>query len=176
MAADERIFVGLGANLGAAASTLRRAAAALGGLAQTRRIALSSMYRSAPVDATGPDYLNAVAELRSELEPLQLLAALQALEQAHGRTRPFPNAPRTIDLDLLFYGARVHHDDRLILPHPRLCERAFVLAPLLELAPDGLCADGRSFAEAFASLQDQRLERLRPQRLISRPVSTCNSK
>jgi len=166
----------MGANLGAAASTLRRVAAELGGLAQTRRIALSSMYRSAPVGASGPDYVNAVAELRSELEPLQLLAALQSLEQAHGRTRPFPNSPRTLDLDLLFYGAREHHDDRLILPHPRLAERAFVLAPLLELAPDGQCADGRSFAEALASLQDQRLERLRPQRLISRAASTCNSK
>ncbi len=166
MAADERIFVGIGANLGAAASTVLRAATELDRLAHTRRIGLSSMYRSAPVDASGPDYVNAVAELRSELEPLQLLAALQSLEQAHGRTRPFPNAPRTLDLDLLFYGARKHDDERLILPHPRWAERAFVLAPLLELAPEGRGADGRSFAEAFASLQDQRLERLPPQRQI----------
>lgn len=160
MAADERIFVGLGANLGAAAPTVRHAAAELGGLAGTRLVALSSLYRSAPVSAGGPDYVNAVAELRSELEPLRLLDALQALEQAHGRTRPFPNAPRTLDLDLLIYGLREHQDDRLTLPHPRLAARAFVLAPLLELAAGGRCADGRSFAQALASVQDQRIERL----------------
>lgn len=159
MAANERIFVGLGANLGAAAPTVLQAAAELAKLARTRRVALSSLYRSAPVGAGGPDYVNAVAELRSELEPLELLAALQALEQAHGRTRPFPNAPRTLDLDLLVYGAREQHDERLVLPHPRLAQRAFVLVPLLELAPDGRCADGRSYVEALAGLQDQRLER-----------------
>ncbi len=160
LAANERIFVGLGANLGTAAPTVLQAAAELGQLSRTRRVALSSLYRSAPVDADGPDYVNAVAELRSELEPLELLAALQALEQAHGRTRPFRNAPRTLDLDLLAYGIREHHDERLVLPHPRLSQRAFALVPLLELAPDGRCADGRSYAEALSSLRDQRLERL----------------
>ncbi len=159
MAANERIFVGLGANLGAAAQAVLQAAAQLGELPGTRRVALSSLYCSAPVDAGGPDYVNAVAELRSELEPLEMLAALQSLEQSHGRTRPFPNAPRTLDLDLLLYGAREHHDERLVLPHPRLTQRAFVLVPLLELAPDGRCADGRSYAEALAGLQGQRLER-----------------
>lgn len=164
MAGHERIFVGIGANLGAAAATVRRAVIELNAVARTQLVAASSLYRSAPVDASGPDYINAVAELRSELEPLELLAALQVIEQAHGRTRRFQNAPRTLDLDLLFYGAREHRDERLVLPHPRVAERAFVLAPLLELAPDGVWADGRSFAQAFAtvqgSVQHQRIERL----------------
>lgn len=164
MAGHERIFVGIGANLGAAASTVRRAATELNAVSRTRLVAASSLYRSAPVDASGPDYINAVAELRSELEPLALLAALQLIEQAHGRTRPFQNAPRTLDLDLLFYGVREHRDNRLVLPHPRVAERAFVLVPLLELAPDGVWADGRSFAQALATLLDgvqpQRIERL----------------
>ena len=164
MAGYERIFVGIGANLGDAEATVQRAAVELDALARPSLVALSSLYRSAPVGAGGPDYVNAVAELRSGLEPLQLLAALQTIEQAHGRARPFPNAPRTLDLDLLFYGDRVQLDDVLRLPHPRVAERAFVLAPLLELAPDGRWVDGRSFAAAFASVLDsaqhQRIERL----------------
>lgn len=160
VAAHERIFVGMGANLGPAASTVLRAATELGGIAQTDVVALSSLYRSASVGASGPDYVNAVAEICSGLEPLQLLRALLAIEQAHGRHRPYPNAPRTLDLDLLFYGTREHHDASLTLPHPRVAQRAFVLAPLLELAPDGGWADGRSFAEALAALPDQRIERL----------------
>lgn len=172
----ERVFVGLGANLGDPRATVAQALQELEALPGTRLVAASKLYCSAALDAQGPDFVNAVAELSTALTPRELLRALLAIEHRHGRQRPYRNAPRTLDLDLLFYGAREHHDDRLLLPHPRLAERAFVLAPLLELAPDGLCADGRSFAEALASLQDQRLERLRPQRLISRPASTCNSK
>lgn len=175
MAGHERIFVGIGANLGAALATVRRAATELNAVSRTKLVAASSLYRSAPVDASGPDYINAVAELRSELEPLELLAALQVIEQAHGRTRPFQNAPRTLDLDLLFYGAREHRDNRLVLPHPRVAERAFVLAPLLELAPDGRWADGRSFVTALATVLDgvphQRIERLPGRRPGSGTVS-----
>jgi 2-amino-4-hydroxy-6-hydroxymethyldihydropteridine diphosphokinase len=132
----ERIFVGLGANLGDRRATLLQALDALAQLPSTTLLARSSFYASAPVDAGGPDYLNAVAELRSPLSPRALLAALQAIELRHGRERPAVNAPRTLDLDLLLYGQRCSDDPVLLLPHPRLHLRAFVLEPLAELAPD----------------------------------------
>lgn len=132
----ERVFVGLGGNLGDAKRTVLDALASLAELPHSRRVAVSSLYRSAPVDAGGPDFVNAVAELTTDLSPLQLLRALQAIEQAAGRERPFRNAPRTLDLDLLLFGQRVLDTPALTLPHPRLHLRAFVLQPLLELAPD----------------------------------------
>ncbi len=131
----ERVFVGLGANLGDVRATLKHALAALAALPQTQLVAQSSLYRTAPMQASGPDFINAVAELRTALQPLALLHALQAIEQAHGRLRPYPNAPRTLDLDLLLHGQRALTAPGLDLPHPRLHERAFVLHPLLELAP-----------------------------------------
>lgn len=132
----ERVFVGLGANLGDARATVLWALAALDTLPGTRCVASSHLYRSAPVLATGPDFINAAAELRTGLEPAALLHALHALEREQGRQRPFRNAPRTLDLDLLVFGERVEQTPELTLPHPRLHERAFVLLPLLELAPD----------------------------------------
>ena len=131
----ERVFVGLGANLGEAQATLKAALAALAALPQTQLVAQSSLYRTAPVQASGPDFVNAVAELRTDLDPPALLHALQAIEQAHGRLRPYRNAPRTLDLDLLLHGQRVLSEPGLDVPHPRLHQRAFVLQPLLELAP-----------------------------------------
>lgn len=131
-----RAFVGLGANLGDPQRTVIDALEALSRLPATRRVAVSSLYRSAPVDAGGPDFVNAVAELSTSLTPLELLDALQALEQASGRERPFRNAPRTLDLDLLLYGSQQLQSARLTLPHPRLHQRAFVLLPLLELDRD----------------------------------------
>jgi 2-amino-4-hydroxy-6-hydroxymethyldihydropteridine diphosphokinase len=133
---QERIFVGLGANLGDAAGSVRAALRALGQLPGTRCVAQSSIWRSAPVDAGGPDFANAVAELRSRLSPDALLDALLAIETARGRERPYRNAPRCLDLDLLAYGQRLVDTPRLTLPHPRLHQRAFVLAPLAEIAPD----------------------------------------
>jgi 2-amino-4-hydroxy-6-hydroxymethyldihydropteridine diphosphokinase len=130
-----RAFIGLGANLGQPQATLRQALAAIAALADTRLVATSRLYRSAPVQAQGPDFVNAVAEIETALEPLALLRALQRIEAAHGRERPYRNAPRTLDLDLLFYGDRVIDEPGLRVPHPRLHERAFVLVPLLELAP-----------------------------------------
>jgi 2-amino-4-hydroxy-6-hydroxymethyldihydropteridine diphosphokinase len=134
--AGERVFVGLGANLGDAQATLLAAFDALDGLPGTRAVARSSLYRSAPVDATGPDYINAVAELRTALDPEALLAALQAIEARFGRERTVRNAPRTLDLDLLLYGARRIATPALTVPHPRLAERAFVVVPLAEIAPE----------------------------------------
>ncbi len=132
----ERIFVGLGANLGDRLAALQQARRALDRWPGSTVLGCSSLYRSAPVQASGPEFLNAVLELRSSLSPLALLAALQTIESRQGRERPYPNAPRTLDLDLLLFGQRVCGAPRLCLPHPRLHLRAFVLAPLLELAPD----------------------------------------
>jgi 2-amino-4-hydroxy-6-hydroxymethyldihydropteridine diphosphokinase len=128
-----RAFVGVGANLGDAAATVRAALQALARLPDTRLAAASSLYRSAPVDAAGPEFVNAVAELHTELAPLPLLQQLQCVEQAYGRVRSQRNAPRTLDLDLLLHGTLVLDTAMLVLPHPRLHLRAFVLEPLAEL-------------------------------------------
>jgi 2-amino-4-hydroxy-6-hydroxymethyldihydropteridine diphosphokinase len=130
-----RAFVGLGANLGDPAVTVRAALQALAHLPDTQLAAASSLYRSAPVEAAGPEFINAVAELQTGLAPLSLLQHLQYIEQAHGRVRSQRNAPRTLDLDLLLHGALVMDTAVLVLPHPRLHLRAFVLEPLAELDP-----------------------------------------
>ena len=160
MNAAERVFVGLGANLGDAADTLAQARAALAALPSTEVMAFSSLYRSAPVDAHGPDFTNAVAELRTALEPLPLLDALQAIEQAHGRQRPFHHAPRTLDLDLLMYGQRPLQTPRLTLPHPRAHLRAFVLQPWAELAPTLVLAGHGDIASLAAQVTDQPIQKL----------------
>jgi len=129
-------FVAIGANLGDAEATAKAAMDALGALQRTQVTARSSLYRSAPVDATGPDFINAVVALRTGLDAEQLLIAMQRLETQAGRERPFPNAPRTLDLDLLMHGNSVIDTPTLTLPHPRMRERAFVLKPLAEIAPD----------------------------------------
>lgn len=129
-------YVGIGANLGDAQAAVRDAMTAIGALQRTVITARSSLYRSEPVDAEGPEFVNAVVALRTGLDADQLLAALQRLELAAGRERPFPNAPRTLDLDLLMYANTVRNSDELTLPHPRMRDRAFVLKPLAEIAPD----------------------------------------
>ena len=128
-------YIGLGANLGDAAQGVRAAIEAVAGLSGTAVTQRSSLYRSAPVDAGGPDYVNAVIEVRTLLTAPGLLADLQRIEQGAGRTRAYRNAPRTLDLDLLRFGSASIASDRLTLPHPRMGERAFVLLPLAEIAP-----------------------------------------
>lgn len=158
--APERVFVGLGANVGDGAATLRRAFAALDAMPGTRAVARSALYRSAPIDAEGPDFVNAVVELRTVLDPEALLRELQGIEHQFGRERPYRHAPRTLDLDLLLFGQRVHSHAVLTLPHPRLHERAFVLQPLAELAPE-LLVPGRGRVAALAALcLEQRVERM----------------
>jgi 2-amino-4-hydroxy-6-hydroxymethyldihydropteridine diphosphokinase len=130
-----RAFVGLGANLGEPGRAIAGAIRAIAALPGTRLVAVSSLYRSAPVDAAGPDFLNAVAQISTSLEPLALLRELQAIEQGEGRERPYRNAPRTLDLDLLLYDDLVLAGPVLELPHPRMHSRAFVLRPLAELDP-----------------------------------------
>lgn len=157
-----RAYIGLGANLGDAAGTVRAAIAALATTPGCALVATSSLYRTGPIDATGPDFFNAVAAINSTLPPDDLLDALLALEQRFGRERPYRNAPRTLDLDLLLYGALETHTPRLILPHPRAHQRAFVLAPLAELAPD-LVLPGRGTVEnLLAGVVDQAIERIQP--------------
>jgi 2-amino-4-hydroxy-6-hydroxymethyldihydropteridine diphosphokinase len=129
-------YIGIGANLGDAQSTVSAAVAALARLPGCRLQRVSSVYRSAPVDASGPDFCNAVLALTTTLSPEALLAALQAIEQDFGRQRPFRHAPRTLDLDLLLHGDALRSTPQLTLPHPRLHQRAFVLQPLLDIAPD----------------------------------------
>jgi len=129
-------FVALGANLGDARQALHDAVAAIGALPGTRVTHQSSLYRTAPLDAGGPDFLNAVVRVDTSLTAPALLAALQGMEQAAGRERPYRNAPRTLDLDILLYGAARIDSAALTVPHPRMNDRAFVLVPLAEIAPD----------------------------------------
>ena len=154
-----RAYIGLGANLGEPVAALQDAARRLVALPGARFVAASALYRSAPVDSSGPDYWNAVLALDTELDAGALLAALQAIELAHGRERPYRNAPRTLDLDLLALGDERAERPSLQLPHPRLHERAFVLLPLLELTETlpGL-APLRSYLQALAGQRCERSE------------------
>ena len=137
-----RVYVAIGANLGDAQASVRQAVHALDQLAQTRLAQGSSLYRTAPVVSNpagpdaGPDYINAVVALDTTLPAIELLAQLQALELAAGRERPYRDAPRTLDLDLLLYGQSRIDSPRLTVPHPRMWQRAFVLVPLAEIAPE----------------------------------------
>ncbi len=147
-------YIALGANLGDTVATVRAALQALHTLPHTEVVAASSLYRTAPWEASGPDFINAVAEVRTTLAPLALLHALQALEQQAGRERPYRNAPRTLDLDVLLYGDVRVDTPELTVPHPRMLERAFVLVPLAELAP------ARVPTAALHAVAGQAIERL----------------
>ncbi len=157
-----RAYVALGANLGDAAAALRQAVQAIGKLPLTQVRQCSSLYKTAPLDtdsgeesaAPGNDYLNAVVELETGLTAPDLLSHLQQIEQEAGRERPYRNAPRTLDLDLLLYGSAHMESDHLTLPHPRMTQRAFVLVPLAEIGP-GLVNDLQ-----LEAVKHQRIERL----------------
>lgn len=156
----ERAYVGLGANLGDARGTLLAAWQALSALADCRPVACSSFYRTAPVEATGPDFINAVAVLDTGLTPEALLAELQAIELRFGRERPYRNAPRTLDLDLLAMGEQVRGTPVLTLPHPRLHQRAFALVPLAEVAPNLMLPGLGPVSALLAGVADQAIARL----------------
>lgn len=165
-----RAFVGLGANLGEPARAIADALVALAGLPDTRVAATSSLYWSAPVDAVGPDFVNAVAELHTALAPHALLTELQALECVRGRVRSFRNAPRVLDLDLLVWGEAALNDPRLVLPHPRMHLRAFVLAPLIEIAPDLRLPGHPPLDALLRACEGQPLQRLGPAGSAAGPV------
>jgi len=154
-------YVGIGSNLGDPRRQIESALEELGRIPGTRLACCSSLYRSAPVGhAEQPDFLNAVARLETTVAAEPLLDELQGIERRHGRERGFANAPRTLDLDLLLYDGRVHDSPRLTLPHPRMHERAFVLAPLAEIAPDAEVPGHGRAADLLAACRDQRLERV----------------
>ena len=134
------VAIGLGANLGDAKSTLAWAVQAIAQLPQTQLLQVSSLYSTAPIDSSGPDYLNAVMLAQTQQAPLEFLHALQALELQAGRERPYRNAPRTLDLDIELWGDWQSDAPELIVPHPRMWERAFVLVPLAEVAPQCVTA------------------------------------
>lgn len=148
-------FIGLGANLGQARAQLAWAAERIAQLPQLRVLGRSSLYRSEPIGCApgDPDFFNAVLAVQTGLSAPDLLQALLALEQQAGRQRPYRNAPRSLDLDLLLYGEGRIDSSALIVPHPRIWERAFVLRPLSEVAPD------RVSQEALSAVRGQRLER-----------------
>ncbi|HJW04810.1 MAG TPA: 2-amino-4-hydroxy-6-hydroxymethyldihydropteridine diphosphokinase [Azospira sp.] len=156
-----RAFVALGANLEDPAAQVRAALEALAALPGVRLIRASSLYRTAPVGVTGqPDYINAVAEVSTDLPPGELLAALFRIEEQFGRERHYRYAPRTLDLDLLLHDELVLHTPDLTLPHPRLHLRAFVLVPLAEIAPDLRLPGRGSVAAWLPAVASQRIERL----------------
>lgn len=154
-------YIGLGANLDDPVAQVRRALAELASLPHSRRLAASGLYRSKPVGyAAQPDFVNAVAAVATQLPPRVLLQHLLAIETRHGRTRGFRNAPRTLDLDLLLYDGLVMHEPGLTLPHPRMLERAFVLLPLAEIAPDCVIPGQGHIRHHLAPLDGADLHRL----------------
>lgn len=154
-------FIGLGSNLEDPRSQLQRAFDELDGLPETRLVARSSLYRSAPLGYPDqPEFVNAVAEIATALTPQTLLQALLQIEHRHGRERTFRNAPRTLDLDVLLYDDTQLHEHGLTIPHPQMHLRAFVLQPLLEIAPDaGIPGMGRA-RQALQNCTNQMLEKL----------------
>ena len=156
MTKASKAYIALGANLNSPASTLE---SALETISQSKGIELvkrSSLYRSPPLDADGPDYINAVAEIKTTLSPLELLHQLQAIENAFGRERLYRNSPRTLDLDVLLYENFNSDSPELTVPHPRMHLRSFVLMPLMEIAGNMSLQQGylsKLLEEALASGQ-----------------------
>jgi 2-amino-4-hydroxy-6-hydroxymethyldihydropteridine diphosphokinase len=156
-----RAFIALGSNLQQPQQQVQQAFSELASLPKTRLIKHSSLYRTAPVGYDNqPDFINAAAEIETELAPLELLHALLALESTHGRERPFPNAPRVLDLDLLLYDDMVMNTAELTLPHPRMHERGFVLLPLAEIAPDLIIPKYGNITQLAQTCIDQGVEKV----------------
>lgn len=151
----------LGANLGNPIETVKQAEEALKALPRSTVVAVSSLYRTAPVGLHDqPDFINAVAAVETELLPGELLDELFAIEVHFGRQRSIRNAPRTLDLDLLLHGETVSPDPQITLPHPRMHERAFVLMPLHEIAPQLSIPDRGPVADLLAACVGQGIAKL----------------
>lgn len=154
-------YIALGSNLRGPAAQVRAAFDALAGLPGTRLVRRSSLYRNPPAGGLDqPDYVNAVAEIETRLGPRELLEALLGIERARGRVRDYPNAPRTLDLDIVLYGSGVIDEPGLTVPHPRMLERPFVLVPLAEIAPDASIPGAGRAAEAARRVDATRMVRL----------------
>ncbi len=154
-------YIGIGSNLEDPRAQVLRAFEELARAPDTRVTARSSLYRTAPIGhAAQPDFINAVAAVETQLSPDALLRELQAIEVRHGRARSFPNAPRTLDLDLLLYGDARINEPGLSVPHPRMHERAFVLQPLVEIAPQVQIPQRGAASECLAASSGQNVERI----------------
>lgn len=156
-----RAFIALGSNLQQPQLQVQRALTELAELPQTTLVKHSSLYKSAPVGYDHqPDFINAAAEVETGLTPVKLLRALLTLENLHGRVRPFPNAPRVLDCDLLLYDDISMDTVELTLPHPRMRERGFVLLPLAEIAPDLLIVNHGRVADLAKACIHQSVEKI----------------
>lgn len=158
---SHRAFIALGSNLQDPQRQVRQALTEISEMPGIQLVRASSLYRTAPVGYDNqPDFINAVAEITTDIPPAALLQALLALETTHGRERPFPNAPRVLDLDLLLYDDLTMHSEELTLPHPRMHSRGFVLLPLAEIAPT-LVIPGQGRVDALApQCLDQGVEKI----------------
>jgi 2-amino-4-hydroxy-6-hydroxymethyldihydropteridine diphosphokinase len=155
-------YLGLGANLGDARQTLKDAVVCLAQQHTICVLAKSSFYRTAPIDAGGDDYFNCVVKLDTTLPVRHLLALCHEIEHQFGRERPFRNAPRTLDLDILLYGEQSIDEPDLIVPHPRLVERAFALVPLVEIEPALIIPQYGRADSLLAAVAAQRIEKVKP--------------
>ena len=161
-----RAFIGFGGNIGDTRQIITDAIVYLALRSELQILAKSCFYQSAPLEATGGDYINAVIEIETELTPYGLLHVCQVIEQEFGRERPYSNAPRTLDLDILTFEGVTQNETELMLPHPRMIERSFVLLPLLEIAPDFFLPNLGELKNYLPKLADQRIEKL--------PCRNCN--
>ncbi|MDP3621906.1 MAG: 2-amino-4-hydroxy-6-hydroxymethyldihydropteridine diphosphokinase [Polynucleobacter sp.] len=155
-----KAFIGFGGNLGDTRQIITDAIVCLALRNQLQIIQKSCFYQSAPVDAAGGDYINSVVHVETELSPYGLLHVCQTIEQQFGRERPYENAPRTLDLDILFFEGVAQGDTELTLPHPRITERSFVLLPLLEIAPDFFLPEFGELKQYLPKVAHQRIEKL----------------
>lgn len=159
----ERLAIGLGANLGDPLDSLRGAVAHIAGMPTMSGVAVSSLYRTAPVGGVEqPDFLNAVLVADTDLEPDALIDMAAHVEARFGRTREVRWGPRTLDVDILALGRTVSDDPRIVLPHPRAHERAFVLVPWAEVQPDATIAGHGTVADCLARLSDDDLAGVEP--------------
>ncbi len=161
-----RAFIGFGGNIGDTRQLITDAIVCLAQRSQLHILAKSCFYQSAPVEATGGDYINAVIEIETELSPYGLLHVCQAIEQEFGRERPYANAPRTLDLDILSFEGITQNETELMLPHPKIIERSFVLLPLLEIAPNFFLPNLGELKAYLPKVAHQRIEKL--------PCRNCN--
>ena len=161
-----RAFIGFGGNIGDTRQLITDAIVCLALRSELQIVAKSCFYQSAPFEASGNDYINAVIEIETVLSPYGLLHVCQAIELEFGRERPYINAPRTLDLDILSFEGVTQNETELILPHPRIIERSFVLLPLLEIAPDLFLPNWGELKAYLPKVADQRIEKL--------PCKNCN--
>ncbi|MDH5480084.1 MAG: 2-amino-4-hydroxy-6-hydroxymethyldihydropteridine diphosphokinase [Nitrosomonas sp.] len=156
------VFIALGSNLKNPVSQIQQAFNALAKLPGTHLVKCSSLYKSSPIGKIDqPDFINAVAQIETSLQPHDLLTALLDIEHQHGRIRKSLNAPRTLDLDILLYENQQYCDEELTIPHPRMTQRAFVLQPLLEIAPDCYIPGYDDINKLLTACSEQQLERIK---------------